>query len=65
MGKSYYILHRTKSEQIDYWLDRLIFFQNLLNKEIEEMAYPDSKGRMSVMRNELKRIKIKLSEITI
>ena len=59
------IINRNQIKQIDYWLDRLIFFQNLLNKEIEEMAYPDSKGRMSVMRNELKRIKIKLSEITI
>ena len=59
------IINRNGIKQIDYFLDKLIFWENLLNKEIEEMAYPDSKGRVSVMRNELKRIKIKLSEITI
>lgn len=59
------IINRNQIKQIDYFLDKLIFWENLLNKEIEEMAYPDSKGRVSVMRNELKRIKIRLSEITI
>lgn len=58
-------INRNQIKQIDYFLDNLILWQNLLNKEIEEMAYPDSEGRVSVMRNEIKRIKIRLSEITI
>jgi hypothetical protein len=62
MGKT---INRNGIKQIDYFLDNLILWQNLLNKEIEEMAYPDSEGRVSVMRNEIKRIKIRLSEITI
>jgi hypothetical protein len=62
MGKT---ITRNGIKQIDYFLDNLILWQNLLNKEIEEMAYPDSEGRVSVMRNEIKRIKIRLSEITI